>query len=218
MASPSFLCLISASSLFSHWVFSAGYVRKSVSGSCGNRIPVSVLSQAPLPKITSASASSSSLISLGGLVTTFTSVLTPRRLVACSNCQANSVRSRSYSCRPGAPCSFGPAQNTIFFGCAGSCARTPPKPAIAPAPNRNISANAPRTTFFQKLFMVCLPPAGLNDAKQRLAHGAIIDPSAPRASFFENDPANAHAGEDELRPPQRRTRLPAGSRWLLATW
>ena len=30
----------------------------------------------------------------GGLVTTFTSVLTPCRLVACSSCQANSVRSR----------------------------------------------------------------------------------------------------------------------------
>ena len=59
-------------------------------------MPVSVFSHAPLPKITRASASSSSLMSLGGFGIDHHHSLhaAARRLVACSSCQASSVRSR----------------------------------------------------------------------------------------------------------------------------
>src|SRR3569833_493335 len=121
-------------------------------------MPVSVLSQAPLPKITRASASSNSLMSLGGLVTTFSTVFTPGKLVACSSCQASSVRSRSYSCRPGMPCSFGPAQKTIFLTGAAPCALALSRSADkAAAPSRTATARVTRLVIFQKLCILSLP-------------------------------------------------------------
>src|SRR3569833_487486 len=121
-------------------------------------MPVSVLNQAPKPKKTRTTTTTKTQKTQNGLVTTFTTVFTPGKLVACSSCQASSVRSRSYSCRPGMPCSFGPAQKTIFLTGAEPCALALSRSADkAAAPSRTATARVTRLVIFQKLCILSLP-------------------------------------------------------------